>query len=985
MPNVFENYEKTLYMVKGAYKKLKSHIFYDRTLLHVKKRIALFESNRVDFEKTLQQIAKALSEKDNSYFDAFIEKIDYKILPKKFISSQINEEVIFATADQNQHIHKVNFFIDMPIELYIVDFIWTLFVGKIMSSYKQQDYRFVAATVFKRGLYCKDPSLTDGIEFSSNRTFVPYFHLYSSWRDKAFQTIEQKNKAEDLMLLCLDLKSFYYSVEFNFDYLKDYLHNDERLESFDFLTQIIRKIYFKYRDKISWVKRDLKQCKKGTCIFPIGVTSSFVLREIYMAGFDNNLYENLCPYYYKRYVDDMLIVMKAEENVFDSTIEKKHLIQKYLIQSKGKLDKDGDLVFEGYENIHIQQEKINCFCFPKNKKAIILDIYREIIGNNSSEANLLPNEDILKVSFTNSAYSIKNIDISSKLRDLGLLVNNNYQATHYLNSFSRLIKNTIPNHNEMENFFDQVEEFYSGSKSIEYSNSWSKLFELYLLCNEQDRGRRFYSSIKQQINKITLEYISDDEHLQRPSQVLKRIKSSLMDKLDIAISLAGAADFHILKQKRHSELAIALRTSNMFNHNLVAYPLLNYSQNNTMSLTEVNLQKIRKEEHALQYDFCKFEWSPRYIKSYEFYIANFLYDPTVKKASVDPNVIFNRYIQYNSLSSTKRTNIPVQEKSVDEKITMFSASIDKLKYDKHKIAIVNTKIIEQQVLGYLENPQAALSLEAKLNLYKCMNSALEGGAEFLIFPEFYLPIAWLVDVASFALEHDLTVITGLQYIINGKTVNNNVCTIIPNRMGSYFKHGILQFREKNFYAPKERLSLSQMGYSCKDAVKPFYYIYEVNNFRFANILCYEFTDIRSRASLKSNIELLFVPQLNQDTNYFSAIVDSAARDLHSFVVQANTSVYGDSRITAPYDTLHKNIVLVKGGETDVVMIGEVRIEELRTYRGQYNASMNRKINRCLNCKKMSTRTRQNINKHCQNCENNKIQENQIIKGLPPMF
>ena len=873
----------------------------------------------------------------------------------------------------------------MPIELYIVDFLWTLFIGKIMSSYKQQDFRFVAATVFKRGLYFKEPSLTEGIEFSSNRTFVPYFHLYRSWRDKAFKIIEQKNNTEDLLLLCLDLKSFYYSVDFNFDKLKDYLHNDERLNSFDFLTKIIRNMYLRYSEKISWVKRDIKRNEDKTCIFPIGITSSFVLRELYMASFDNRLYKNLCPYYYKRYVDDMLIVMKADKNEFDGQIDKKNLIRKYLLQSIGRLDKDDNLIFEGYENIRIQQEKINCFCFPKNKKAVILDIYREVIGKNSSEANLLPEEDILKISFTNSAYNIQNIDMSNKLRDLGLLVNNNYQATRYLNSFSRLIKNTSPSHSDVENVFDQVEEFYSGSKSIEYSNSWSKLFELYLLCNEQERGRNFYKSIKQQIKQITLEYLSNDDHLKRLPQVLKRIKSSLIEKLDIAISLAGAADFHILKQKRHYELAIAFRVSNMFNHNLSSYPLLNYSENNSMPLTEVNLQRIRENENALKYDLFKFEWSPRYIKSYEFYIANFLYDSTVKKATVYPNIIFDRYLKYNSLSKTENTEISVQEKSADGGITVYSAVIDKLKYDKHKIAIVNTKIVERQVLEYLENPQAALTLESKLSLYKCMNSALEGGAEFLVLPEFYLPIAWLVDVASFALNHNITVITGLQYIINGKVVSNNVCTIIPNFLGSKFKHGILQFREKNFYAPKERLYLSQMGYACMDAEKPYYYVYEVNNFRFANILCYEFTDIKSRASLKSNIELLFVPQLNRDTNYFSAIVDSAARDLHSFVVQANTSVYGDSRITAPYDTLHKNIVLVKGGETDVVMIGEVKIDELCSFRGQYSTNMYKNVNQCLNCKKMPTRTLQNINKVCQKCKNNKTQKDQIIKGVPPMF
>lgn len=41
--------------------------------------------------------------------------------------------------------------------------------------------------------------------------------------------------------------------------------------------------------------------------------------------------------------------------------------------------------------------------------------------------------------------------------------------------------------------------------------------------------------------------------------------------------------------------------------------------------------------------------------------------------------------------------------------------------------------------------------------------------------------------------------------------------------------------------------------------------------------------------MKTNIDMLFIPQLNRDTNYFASIVESAARDLHCFVIQANTS------------------------------------------------------------------------------------------------
>ena len=82
-------------------------------------------------------------------------------------------------------------------------------------------------------------------------------------------------------------------------------------------------------------------------------------------------------------------------------------------------------------------------------------------------------------------------------------------------------------------------------------------------------------------------------------------------------------------------------------------------------------------------------------------------------------------------------------------------------------------------------------------------------------------------------------------------------------------------------------------YKRQDQITPFYYIFKNCDVAFSTILCYEFTDIASRLIMKGNIDILFVPQLNKDTNYFASIVESAARDLHCFVIQANTAIYGD--------------------------------------------------------------------------------------------
>ena len=118
-------------------------------------------------------------------------------------------------------------------------------------------------------------------------------------------------------------------------------------------------------------------------------------------------------------------------------------------------------IIDRYNNIRIQRDKVNCFSFPKDQKTILLDIYAEAINMNSSEANLLPDIDVISCSFTQKAYNIQNLEMSKKIRDLGLLRNNNYNATRFINALLRLKKNTYVNKKTMSQYFDQIEYSYS--------------------------------------------------------------------------------------------------------------------------------------------------------------------------------------------------------------------------------------------------------------------------------------------------------------------------------------------------------------------------------------------------------------------------------------------------------------------------------------------------------------------------------------------
>ncbi|WP_418571883.1 hypothetical protein [Intestinibacter bartlettii] len=296
-----------------------------------------------------------------------------------------------------------------------------------------------------------------------------------------------------------------------------------------------------------------------------------------------------------------------------------------------------------------------------------------------------------------------------------------------------------------------------------------------------------------------------------------------------------------------------------------------------------------------------------------------------------------------------------------------------------KIGLVNTKIREKDVLDTLLHPENGITVEKKQSLYKLLNVAKEEKIKYLIFPEFYMPALWLNDIGEFAKKSGITIISGLQYITCNKNAYNIICILASTCGKSFFKNIIPFFREKNYYAPDEKLELAALGYNCFNPQETKYYLLSDQNVSFSTILCFEFTDIASRAIMKGDLDFLCVPQLNRDTNYFSSIVESAARDLHTLVVQANTSIYGDSRITGPYKTDYKDVLKIKGGENELLIVGKLKIKELQEFREKYYVEYEKQVQKCMDCKKIHSI--EQMDRYCRKCKNKKNKGK--FKGLPP--
>ena len=141
--------------------------------------------------------------------------------------------------------------------------------------------------------------------------------------------------------------------------------------------------------------------------------------------------------------------------------------------------------------------------------------------------------------------------------------------------------------------------------------------------------------------------------------------------------------------------------------------------------------------------------------------------------------------------------------------------------------------------------------------------------------------------------------------------------------------------------------------------------------------CFEATNIRDRAFLNDIIDALFVPVYNQDTKYFSDIVGSMTRDLSSFIIQANNSEYGDSRITGPMQSYEKDIIKIKGGDNCYVVVGTIDLKSMRD-KHTFMAGIDKDISGLLKMHKDSDR-RKEAKKIKERIDDDK--ENNVFKPL----
>lgn len=215
-----------------------------------------------------------------------------------------------------------------------------------------------------------------------------------------------------------------------------------------------------------------------------------------------------------------------------------------------------------------------------------------------------------------------------------------------------------------------------------------------------------------------------------------------------------------------------------------------------------------------------------------------------------------------------------------------------------------------------------------------------GSIDYLVFPELSIPAHWFVRIAQKLHLQGISLIAGIEYQhVDGKGVKNQVwCSF--GHVGLGFPSMTVFRQDKQRPAVGEEQELHRLAaVSLRPEEKwnapP---VIKHGNFTFSVLVCSELTNISYRAGLAGHIDALFVPEWNRDIHTFDSLVESAALDIHAYIVQCNDRQFGDSRIRAPYqDSWLRDVVRIKGGISDYFVIGEIDVVSLRRFQSSHRS------------------------------------------------
>lgn len=649
----------------------------------------------------------------------------------------------------------------------------------------------------------------------------------------------------------------------------------------------------------------------------------------------------------------------------------------------------------GYKSLYCQSEKSLVYYFDHQESDLVMDKLKKELDQRTSEFRDFPEDGENDETFEESAYHLQYDGTEGKIRTLKDYKENSYGLTVYLANkiFSALRHEKKITDKEK----DQVLKFFRGLNCLTFFRLWERIFTFFLVnkqaeayvlfylhCVEQIdsiRSRAKPTSISQRLVSETMTEYLDCAHEISLSLNPKFIEDTQEAARNFEFSLArhrnGSLWFTFEPTVPKSYWVIRFRQTNMIRHHYVIHPLLSYSIKSKKG--KIDLTDIKIDIKSYSIDDELLENSPRPLKFSECCLSAALTEISGFKKQSDlddgystANLLNITPVRTEELEGTDQeeytsyldkafelykkgnshhTPSYIWEEE-DLKSKFFRAKTASFSYNENnpvnvqelsfnaeggfltspRIAFANTEVHEKSILASIRGkPQLGVDRYKKLS--SILRKARVEKTDILLFPECFIPVNLLSSLVRYSERNNCLTITGLEHLTFEETSFNFIVSILPIEV-SGIKDAVVIFRLKNHYSHAEELLISGNHLTVP---KPSIYRYDIFNWRniyLSPFYCFELSNSLHRSLMKGKIDLLIGIEWNKDTNYFSNIVEAGSRDLHAYVAQVNTSQFGDTRLTQPVETARKDILRLKGGTNDTVLIASINVPKLREFQRQ---------------------------------------------------
>lgn len=725
-----------------------------------------------------------------------------------------------------------------------------------------------------------------------------------------------------------------------------------------------------------------------THMLPIGFLPCNVLSNWILKGFDEAIVNRWNPLYYGRYVDDIIIVDKVEKNsiLYKAAREKQHkgaasltadsIVERFMCNCRnrdidtpcqnGIFIKPDEKTYRIHESIlehigsliDVQRSKLKVFYFRNGTSRALLTRFREDIARNASEFRVLPElDDALDFGNYSSIIGLERDDTINKLRGIKSVSVDRFELSKFLGKYS--VVSTLIDEPKSSAFERDLLSIFDDATILANYTLWERLLEILVVGNNWAAYTDIALKIIDTIQR--LDHVNADPNIDFCIDSLNRFLfasirrttalcwntkvSSTLDKLAVRIAKPGFRGLPLENQS----LRLGYLQTRMVNKS--AIPMLldlisldQLKQNPTASLNLTNLHDVMKNlrDIAEAHDNQPYIYYPYWVKPQDIgysHLCQGLAHCHVLQSDQEQNVgIQNSYWQCNygatpneSVTQSAVEAIPFERKDCTKErhIRQEVIHVASDAQSKLRVAIGNARVNAKDFEDTLKHKKTR-SFARYQQMIHIIDEAIRERCNLLVLPELYMPLEWLPAIARKCASEQFAIVTGLDFVIgcreNEAPVYNLTAVILPYEC-DHQKHAYISYHHKVHYSPAEQDLIRKYGF--KPMSGNTYQLYSWHDVWFSVYCCFELACIQDRALFSSLSDVTIGIEWNKDTPYFDHVSNSLARDLHCYVIEANTSQYGGSGVIQPQSSVTSELIRTKGGDNHSILTTDIDIQALR--------------------------------------------------------